>query len=1393
MRRQLGDKDIELGHLLYAMYRKNPGPTRTVLGQAGITDETIVGALGLDAKPQGEFRTTDENDNVYVAARELKRLNTELLAATEIKELSEFPALSSHTRLAIERANELRAQRNDTEIRTRYLLEGALSVSECSVVRKLVTQHGVSFYLGEYENQESHARLTLPPVEFSLEHSEPVLLATIGRTSIFVQQTRAPWLLPVEAFALPTTSFYAPKGIVADDLEKFLGNDAWTELLGAIKRETSALGEPPAYPTMQAVPPEMRKRGCAPFVIVLSAPSIRAWFTPGGAIAQAYAAGVAVSRVTIPLITGSDVHIGWSAPQSTVDQQTVKELMEQLGLDHDSAVEFSAAADTIKAVLEQPSFGDLTAITLTTPYPDDVMKAVKTARFVRSRIWWEQMSQFPRNAWAWAAAAAGQKDGQPAEVSPFHLLAGLALAKDGEKRTPVSKFLLYALDQPEAPDDPEARVAARFGFPQTVTRIPLTILPPLDAECRAAVESALQLRPESRSGIHARDLVAGLLIQTESNPSPAGAAALKQRGFDLSRVLDGFVEYISGHVKAELDHWKAVVATAKALRLAPPTRPELSNDEVRGEIKSDKDWLDINGEVDRFAKLLVAEKVDPPIAIGLFGNWGSGKTFFMGLLRNRIKEITTGDPTYAANVAQIEFNAWHYVDTNLWASLAVHIFEGLAKELEPNQEDEIAATRRKLHSKIESSKRGQEQAERQQTRAKERRVAAGKELAAQQTAREAKAREWTGKRLARLWNAVINDNAFGEEKKQIEAISRRFGVGTLLDSAEDVQRLADEMRAVKDRAAGLTAAVRGRFSSKTTSLVTIGAVFLVIVAVALLGAGAEALRTSSEWLAQKIPGASTAILQVAALVTTGVAWASRSARLISKGLDKLEVLRDRLQAVDSTTDVSEEEAILKKEVEALDADIKLTTERITEADRRLKEAETELQRIDEGGLVYDFVKGRQQSSRYQEQLGLISTIRGDFEELGRVLDDLNKNGKRKIDRIILYIDDLDRCHPDKVVEVLQAVHLLLAFKLFNVVVGVDARWLERSLYRTYVGRTASAAMPGSRQGSQAFSPQNYLEKIFQIPYSLQGMSEGGFKKLVSQLVTSRSEHQRKAKEDSDKKARGGIVKPEPEAAGKEIAGAAGAASQRASSPGGESNSRARESGRDDAREIGAQGQTPAEGQPKPGDDQSEGQTKEGTGDEDGTPTNQQASGEAQAQARIIDEQQIEALFLEDWEEEYMKALHKFIPTPRLAKRFINVYRLLRVRATELDFAKFVGDASGGAYRAVLLLLAINIGNPIVGSLLLRLLASRRPQGAWNHFLAQINPETPDQDRDDWAKGLGRPVEQKKEFAKVLKHLAELVDKPGMPDDLDYYKRWAAEVGRYSFQWHISDADAEGYS
>jgi hypothetical protein len=53
------------------------------------------------------------------------------------------------------------------------------------------------------------------------------------------------------------------------------------------------------------------------------------------------------------------------------------------------------------------------------------------------------------------------------------------------------------------------------------------------------------------------------------------------------------------------------------------------------------DHLGIDDDVFAFASFIAARSVTPPISIGIFGEWGSGKTFFMPRLRKRVEEIST--------------------------------------------------------------------------------------------------------------------------------------------------------------------------------------------------------------------------------------------------------------------------------------------------------------------------------------------------------------------------------------------------------------------------------------------------------------------------------------------------------------------------------------------------------------------------------------------------------------------------------------------------------------------------------------------------------------------------------------------------------------------------------
>ncbi|PSR15765.1 hypothetical protein C8255_21380 [filamentous cyanobacterium CCP3] len=144
------------------------------------------------------------------------------------------------------------------------------------------------------------------------------------------------------------------------------------------------------------------------------------------------------------------------------------------------------------------------------------------------------------------------------------------------------------------------------------------------------------------------------------------------------------------------------------------------------------------------------------------------------------------------------------------------------------------------------------------------------------------------------------------------------------------------------------------------------------------------------------------------------------------------------------------------------------------------------------GSLLEFVTDRLEDDSYQKRLGLMHQIKRDLEDLSdRLTCDLkNPNPDRikalrthfprGVARVVLYIDDLDRCPPNRVVEVLEAVQLLLTTKLFIVVIAIDDRYINRALENTYRGILKRRGTP---------SGVDYLEKIIQIPYRMRNIAE----------------------------------------------------------------------------------------------------------------------------------------------------------------------------------------------------------------------------------------------------------------------------------------------------------------
>jgi hypothetical protein len=129
-------------------------------------------------------------------------------------------------------------------------------------------------------------------------------------------------------------------------------------------------------------------------------------------------------------------------------------------------------------------------------------------------------------------------------------------------------------------------------------------------------------------------------------------------------------------------------------------------------------------------------------------------------------------------------------------------------------------------------------------------------------------------------------------------------------------------------------------------------------------------------------------------------------------------------------------------------------------------------------------------SDYGRQIGYMEDIKHDLETLEARLHEGGNADAPPVGRILVLIDDLDRCEPEKAVEVLQAVNLLLNFSSFIVGLGIDARIVTGAIEKHYEGLLGKAGASG----------YEYLEKIVQIPFRIPEPSEDEVKAFIGKQL-----------------------------------------------------------------------------------------------------------------------------------------------------------------------------------------------------------------------------------------------------------------------------------------------------
>lgn len=523
-------------------------------------------------------------------------------------------------------------------------------------------------------------------------------------------------------------------------------------------------------------------------------------------------------------------------------------------------------------------------------------------------------------------------------------------------------------------------------------------------------------------------------------------------------------------------------------RVYAPAAPGVA---VRGQPPERATQLGTARHADLFARVICSRRTATPLSIGLFGDFGVGKSFFLSRLQERIDwrcralaraaamhdRNDRQDPVaelhgrWHARIAQVEFNAWHFAEPNLWASLVTRVFDELASIVNP--EESIEDTRARLLAKVAE---GQQQ------------------------------RELASTRLATAEAALVDALAEQQQRQaELEELYEQLGVveaaapvteGASLEVASPWDALVITLRWIWSRGrwtrigviAGLVVLVAAIVLAILWALGVIDLHPAITVVTGLLGVVTSWTTIAATWwkkIKPKIAKAKKALADVKEARDKATQFVAEAAQ---------DLVDPHTRAVASA----------KKRFEAAQIRREQARSASEQAQAALADARRSLRDLEAGRRFYAFVNDRDRSDDYRQHLGLVSMIREDFAQLDRILRQVEREGPSPSDapaisRIVLYIDDLDRCEPERVVEVLHAINLLLATPLFVVVLAGDVRWLERSLDLHYERLLDS---PTPTPSEERPSARRFLEKVVQIPFALPPMDRDGFASLVDQATAA---------------------------------------------------------------------------------------------------------------------------------------------------------------------------------------------------------------------------------------------------------------------------------------------------
>jgi hypothetical protein len=524
------------------------------------------------------------------------------------------------------------------------------------------------------------------------------------------------------------------------------------------------------------------------------------------------------------------------------------------------------------------------------------------------------------------------------------------------------------------------------------------------------------------------------------------------------------------------------------------------------------DVLGVAADARALARLMCLEGA-APLAIAVLGGWGSGKSTFMERLDREVRKTVRAtvrkiekvenplEARIVERVVQIRFNAWQFVDANLWASLTAEFFAQLRAGGWEGQTDAsyaglVERVTRHVHNLNADLEVKRKFASDSALKAAEARMSLDQ---AKTEAREA------GQR-------VLEQSALDELRAFYDSQRSNLSALGLAVAGDDTTESVDAIIAALNATRSITGQIKLILSMLLKDQRRLWTT--LAIACGLIVAGLLIFRFGR--FSQMV--AVLSWIGAVGALSTGVAPALRFVTSVTKR--GAEIAR-RVEEADrrATAKLLGSEIKLKdaeKQSRRLEADA-------DDASKRLALYVDPLSPTNPPRLLRYVMEDDPDIRELESQLGLIGRTRRLFQAVDAIAQkERNKapseRDKAVPDRVILYIDDLDRCSEEQVYNVLQAIHLLLAFELFVVVVGVDITRVQAALAKAAAGLNPTAE-PGNLTAQ-------YLDKIFQVAFWLSPLTTdrdgGSYARYVRSLATPPA-----ATQASPQASSGSLGAPEP--------------------------------------------------------------------------------------------------------------------------------------------------------------------------------------------------------------------------------------------------------------------------